>query len=171
MIYFRERRGVYRASALVGRERRASRFLPLLFLLSMVPLFILMISTSQDYPQRSAILIALVIMGASFFFSLAVSIARYGAGISVNQLDGTITFRAPGQSRRRVPLSSLQKVLLIKLGGYASALFLLETGGKRHYLMLSKKHDALRIYADELASLTCLRLSEEERSGNSPGLF
>ena len=93
----------------------------------------------------------------------------HGAGVTVNQTTGEITFKVPGGQRHRMPRARLEELLLVRRGvsgaprgGVGGVLFLVTDDGAKHHVMQSRDLDELKRFADELAMLTSAAVREEQ---------
>ncbi|MCK5840653.1 MAG: hypothetical protein KAH31_00685 [Candidatus Sabulitectum sp.] len=107
------------------------------------------------------IIIAVGIFILANLIGLFIRKAGLGTGITVNQMERTITFKRPGTQRRTMNIDSIQKILLKTMHGSAAMLTLISLDGTNHLLSVSRKPDEMRRMADELAALISITVSEE----------
>lgn len=107
-----------------------------------------------------------IIIGAGIFIlanliGLFLRKAGFSAGITVDQMERTITFKRPGTQRRTMNIDSIQKILLKTKQGSAAALSLTSLDGTNHLLCVSRKPDEMRRMANELSTLVSVTVNEE----------
>jgi len=170
MEFFREKNGRFHAQPITGSGARS----PIVrFVVTLIPIAILagLYFLSPLGEKGSADRTPLILGGAVVLFGNVVSFflrsAGFGSGITVDQMNGTISFRKPGGNRTTVQVTSLKNITINTIPGKASILCLSKPDKSRYVVMFSKDTDKMRRLADEFSSLTSLTVTEELRETNS----
>jgi len=165
MEFFQEKNGRFFANPIAGGAARGPLFR---FFIMLVPLgiiafvFYLTPAGKQGAPDRTPLMIGAAIIIFSNLMSIFMRKAGIGAGITVDQMNGTVTFRTPGGSKKTVPVSSLKRIIINTIPGKAAILCLENSSdNSRHMVMYARDSIKLRILADELSTLTSLTVAEE----------
>lgn len=176
MQYFREINGKYYSQNLPGLGGAASGALRVI--LSILPVIVLGIVFAANHNGKADLeqVWPFIIMGGIFLlsavFSLFLRRRGYSAGIVVDQMKGTISYKRPGTQRHTVPISAISEIgLQTNAGGaYGSGsgsmpglLYLRTVQDAKHVILHSKKPIELRQVANELAVLTSLSVNEHSR--------
>ncbi len=171
MEFFREKNGRYFAKA--GNMGTGGK--PVMAIaLGILPLVIfgaVFFQTSQGNGKGGTTDNIQIIIAAGIFIlanlvGLFIRKAGFGAGITVDQMERTITFKRPGTQRRTMNIDSIQKILLKTMHGSAAMLSLTSLNGSDHLLNVSRNPDQMRRMADELSTLTSVTVYEETMQGN-----
>ncbi|MCK5786494.1 MAG: hypothetical protein KAH54_08035 [Candidatus Sabulitectum sp.] len=107
------------------------------------------------------IIIAAGIFILASLIGLFIRKAGFGAGITVDQMERSITFKRPGTQKRTMDIDSFQKILLKTRQSSAAVLSLVSRDGNSHLLGVSRNPDQMRRMADELSTLISVTVSEE----------
>ncbi|MCK5035657.1 MAG: hypothetical protein KAS73_07190 [Candidatus Sabulitectum sp.] len=114
-----------------------------------------------DITNNIHIIIAAGIFVLANLIGFFIRKAGLGSGITVDQMERTITFKRPGTQRRTMNIDSIQKILLKTIQGSAAMLSLTSLDGNNHLLSVSRNPDQMRRMADELSTLTSITVYEE----------
>lgn len=163
MEFFREKNGRYLAGSLSGNASAGPAMrIVMFFVAAAVFLFVVFLSPMRNsFPDRTPLIIA---MGAAIIANMVILLFRragHGSDMIVDQTNHTVSFRNPGGIRYTVPLNSLKGIVMTEIPMKISYLSLEKKDGDRYILMNSKDTMKMRMFANELASLTSLTVSEE----------
>lgn len=169
MEYFTDRGGKY-VSKDIRKHASTMRYVAALIPLAVLGVWYINAGRSGEEAINPMAIagIAAVFIGIAF---LGEFLRRrgHGAGVTVNQTTGAITFRVPGGQRRGIPRARLDELLLVRRGvsgaspgGIGGVLFLVTDDGAKLHVMQSGDLDKLKRFADELAMLTSATVREEQ---------
>ncbi len=165
MEFFREKNNKYYADSISGNPTARSAIrIGMLFVAAGVFAFVIFLSPAkEDISDRTPLIIGMGVFLLVNLISVLLRRAGHGSGVIVDQMNGTVSYRKPGGNRHTVPLSSLNGIILTVIPMKASILNLEKSGGGRHIVMYSSDTMKMRMFADELSTLTSLTVSEEMR--------
>lgn len=175
MQYFKENNGKYCSQNLPGLGGSGSNALRVG--LSLLPIVVIGIVFMSNYDGKTDMeqIWPFMLMGGIFvltgFVSFFLRRRGLGAGIVVDQMKGTISFKRPGTQRHTVPISAISEIGLQTnapayssgSGSMPSILYLHTVQGAKHVILHSKKSIEIRQVADELAVLTSLTVNEHSK--------
>jgi hypothetical protein len=163
MEFFRERNGKYHADSLAeGAPGKAALRMGIMFVVMGVFAFTMFFSQARNQIQdKTPLLIGLSVVVFANLISLGLRRAGHGSGITVDQMNGTVSFRKPGGNRITVETASLSEIVIDIVPMKASVLCLEKNGGGRYVVMYSGDEMKMRMLADELSTLISLTVREE----------
>ncbi|MCD4707203.1 MAG: hypothetical protein K8S62_05635 [Candidatus Sabulitectum sp.] len=124
-------------------------------------------SVSKNSTSDSTFIIPIVaIIILSNLIAFIFKKAGFSAGITVDQMERTISIHRPGTQRTSMTFDSIEEITLRVDPGKAAVLSLISRDGTSHLLNLSRDPMAMRQMADELSSLISVTVSEEPFSNN-----
>ena len=182
MDYFEENSGKYISQKVPGMPGGSPLIRVVLMIIPMLVLAVVYMQTGpkeRDFQTFLPFISIGSVFALSFVLSFFLRNRGYKAGIVVDQMQGTITFRRPGAQRHSVPISEAREIGVqlsgsgmypeSKSSGGLSILYLvLEAGGKLP-MLYSKRSYELRRFADELAIITSLTVREGPMKDSGPG--
>lgn len=163
MEFFREKGDRFMAESISGNPGARSGLRLLMLLLSVgVVAYILFFTPAGENPDnRIPLIIGMAVLLFSSGMSMVLRKAGLGSGLVVDLSRGTLSYRKPGSNRYRVHIASLKRIIITTIPTKASILTIEKRDGGRHILMYSTDTMKMRMFAEELASLTSLTLDEE----------
>ena len=176
MVYFREKNGNYYAKNLSGG---ASRSPVLRIIFSLFPVIILggIYLTAVRKDGKPEEMLPIVIGISIFLFTSVLSLflrkIGFGAGITVDQMHGTVSCKLPGGQKHVIPIASVKEIGLQYAGSinpdttsYTGTgkvrgfLFLLTRDEKKFTVMYGNNAIEMRQFADELSILISATVNE-----------
>lgn len=164
MEYFIERNGRFFAKA--GNTYPAGS--PIIRIaLTLIPMGVIAAvyfhsSVSKSPTSDSTLIIPIVaIIILSNLIAFFIKKAGFSAGITVDQMERTISIQRPGMQRTSMNFDSIEEITLRVDPGKAAVLSLISRDGTSHLLYLSRDPMAMRQMADELSTLISVTVSEE----------
>ena len=163
MEFFNEKNGKYFAESISGNPTtRTAVRMGMVLIGAGVFAYVLFLSPMKDQIQdRTPLLIGMGVFLFVNLISVFLRSAGLGSGVVVDQMNSTVSYRKPGGNRQSVPLSSLKSIIITVVPMKASILSLEKAQGGRHIVMYSSDPMKMRMFADELSTLTSLTVNEE----------
>ncbi len=157
MEYFKDQGDKYFAKSLGG----VSRLRPVILLVPLIIVVAVVFSSSGNDGRGATMLLA---AGGVVVFSMLLSMvlqkAGHGPGITVDQINRTISYKRQRTGVRKVRIQDAKDISCLTASGVFAVIFLNMKQGSRILLMQSPEQDRLKALAEELSALTSLSLNK-----------
>jgi hypothetical protein len=163
MEFFTEKNGVHRAASFSKASSPVNKAIVFILLPLLVIATVHLLTPGENAGGPSRMLL-LTGAGMAVFNGIVILLLKSSgmySMVSVDLMNGLLTFRNPGNRRLSVPLGTLNGIVVHNLNDSFGILCLMKTAGGRHIVMHSKDISRLRSFAGELSSLTSLTVFEE----------
>lgn len=173
MEYFRQDSGRYISKGVPGMPGGSPLVRMFIFLVPILVLGGIYINASK-MGSNMGLTYPFLIFGVIFIFNFGLAAVLrkkgHGAGMVVDQMKGTITYKRPGGTRQTVPISSIDEIGFLYSGGDmydrssglkgGAAIYLHMNDDRKISVAYSRKPDELKLFADEMSIITSLTVKQ-----------